>query len=808
MVARDARDALRSVGARFLVPAAMALLLTLLTGCHTVPPQHTAVDAVDVVGTKDLASGDLEDTMATAPSAKFLGLFQGFVYDYELFDRYVFQKDLERVERYCRARGYYEAHARAGRITTKSKGHVRVEVSVEEGKPVLLERADISESVHLDPKVLKAARKAMFDQMGLNQPFDEDKFSAAETAVRRVFTDNGYAFTQTLRKAQVDLPTRKAHSVIEVYPGEPAVFGKVTIQGIGALSEERIRLAIDIKEGEPYSTAKIDAARQSVLDLGTFSSADVLPTLGDVPTRVVPVNVKLEQTKLRAVTLGGGVEFDVVRTDLHLMAGWEDRNFFGGFRHFRVTFKPGVELYPTTVSNLVAPTNFLPEFKLRAELIQPGVIERKTNGILRVEGNYFPVIFPANVDRTSLPVLGYKEAKAAVGVERTFWKFYVSPTYNIQLDQPFAYLPPPCSNDKPSAPQLAADPGAANGCNPPVNTTEFGGLTAPVSSVILSYIDLDVHFDARNDPVHARKGFYVDNDLQVAGLGGTASDIREQPEPGDLEVVVHVEALARVDNDLQVAGLGGTASDIREQPELRVYIPIGKKITLALRATVGFVFPTNYGGNLINGTGSQAQRDQDAQILLFRGFYSGGSSDNRGYPLRSIGPHFAVPFLNPSIATSQNTRGCSPNPTNLASVSQDCKVPIGGESIWEANAELRVNVKGPLSVAAFCDTSNVSSTVGEFFGASDPAARAYNERHAGDPNFAQVATGSHTFLYPHLSCGPGIRYDTPVGPVRLDLAFRLGKNNGIDPANETSIQGIFGLNSVPLAIAFGIGESF
>ena len=261
-----------------------------------------------------------------------------------------------------------------------------------------------------------------------------------------------------------------------------------------------------------------------------------------------------------------------------------------------------------------------------------------------------------------------------------------------------------------------------------------------------------------------------------------------------------------VDNDFQVAGLGGTGADIREQPELRVYIPLGKRVTLALRGTVGFLWPTNYGNNLINGTGQQAERDQDAQILLFRGFYSGGSSDNRGYPLRSIGPHYAVPFLNPSIATNQNTRGCSPNPTNLASVAQDCKVPIGGESIWEANAELRVNVKGPLSVAAFCDTSNVSSTVGEFFGGSDPGAKAYNERHAGDTqDFPHITEGSHTFLYPHLSCGPGIRYDTPVGPIRLDIAYRIG---GIDPANETTIEGIFGLNSVPIAIAFGIGESF
>ena len=100
------------------------------------------------------------------------------------------------------------------------------------------------------------------------------------------------------------------------------------------------------------------------------------------------------------------------------------------------------------MSQIVSPTHLLPEFKLRAELIQPGVIERKTNAVLRGELNYFPVIFPPNVDRTALPVLGYREAKGAVGLERTFWKFFVSPTYNVQIDQPFAYLEPPCASTR------------------------------------------------------------------------------------------------------------------------------------------------------------------------------------------------------------------------------------------------------------------------------------------------------------------------------------------------------------------------
>ena len=66
--------------------------------------------------------------------------------------------------------------------------------------------------------------------------------------------------------------------------------------------------------------------------------------------------------------------------------------------------------------------------------------------------------------------------------------------------------------------------------------------------------------------------------------------------------------------------------------------------------------------------------------------------------------------------------------------------------------------------------------------------------------------------HPHLSCGLGARYDTPVGPVRLDIGYRIpglqypGQGQpSVDAVEQGNIGTIFG---VPMAVAFGIGESF
>jgi outer membrane protein insertion porin family/translocation and assembly module TamA len=71
--------------------------------------------------------------------------------------------------------------------------------------------------------------------------------------------------------------------------------------------------------------------------------------------------------------------------------------------------------------------------------------------------------------------------------------------------------------------------------------------------------------------------------------------------------------------------------------------------------------------------------------------------------------------------------------------------------------------------------------------------------------------GDIRLSYLHLSCGIGVRYDTPVGPVRLDIGYRInglqvpGKQSPEQQAENGVQPTLLGL---PLAIDFGIGEAY
>lgn len=128
----------------------------------------------------------------------------------------------------------------------------------------------------------------------------------------------------------------------------------------------------------------------------------------------------------------------------------------------------------------------------------------------------------------------------------------------------------------------------------------------------------------------------------------------------------------------------------------------------------------------------------DSSVPLSEAFFSGGGSTLRGFPLNGAGPQRIVAACgNPSDPST-----CAP-----------IQVPVGGNQLFILNSELRVPVplKKGLGVVGFYDGGNVYSNV-------------------GFSRFAADYTNSIGF---------GFRYQTPVGPVRVDIGHNLNALPGI-----------------------------
>ena len=647
---------------RAVVIAALAIALAVVTGCTRIPRGRYAVDDLAIEGTSKVDSSDIEEKIATAESPRFLGLFRGIVLDYELFDPYILERDLARIERYYRARGYYEAHARAGRVGKVDGTHVRVNVVVEEGPAVTVGDIKIDGIATLPIDDAAAALGAVRRRLRAGRAFEEERYESEQEQLVRALTDRGYAFAKVTGRVEVDLAHHVADVFLDVKAGQPAKLGAVTINGLGPLPEAPVRRALDLSDGELYSTAKLESAKLAILALGVFSEVVVEPDLSQPGSPVVPVAVTVTPSELRSVKLGGGLELDSTRLGFHVLTGWEDRNFLGGLRRFNIELRPGVVLYPTRLPTLDKPTDVLPEARMRAELRQPGVIEARTNGIVRSEINAYPVVFSGVKTETGF-IPGYLDLTFGYGFDRTFGPFYANLSYNFQNSFPF----------------------------------DYGTTSQNREKVLLSYVELKTTLDLRNDPLKPRSGALLSNVFQFTGLP--------------------VFPMFRGEGVL-------FAKDVRVQPEIRGYVPLTRRWTLALRSTVGFLypFPSSYGDSFRPGV---EPNSEDIQLVFFRGFFSGGPNSNRGYPYRYVGPQANVNQFLPGITDQE-------------------LFPSGGLSLWEASIEVRFPIAGDLGGVAFCDASDVS-------------------RYQFDIRL----------LYPHLSCGAGVRYATPVGAIGLDVGVPI-----------------------------------
>src|SRR6185295_5371786 len=144
----------------------------------------------------------------------------------------VLERDLVRIERIYRARGFYEANVRAGRVERTKEGHVRVTIVVHEGPRVNVGEVRFENVATMPLDDSSVLFPAVRRDLRPGRAFDEDKFDDAKRKVLLALADRGYAFAKLKGTAEVDLGRHVADVTFVITPGNPARFGPVRITGL------------------------------------------------------------------------------------------------------------------------------------------------------------------------------------------------------------------------------------------------------------------------------------------------------------------------------------------------------------------------------------------------------------------------------------------------------------------------------------------------------------------------------------------------------------------------------------------------
>ena len=228
--------------------------------------------------------------------------------------------------------------------------------------------------------------------------------------------------------------------------------------------------------------------------------------------------------------------------------------------------------------------------------------------------------------------------------------------------------------------------------------------------------------------------------------------------------------------------IGSSASFLRMYYQNSTYHPLGRRFSFARAFRFGVLQPYKDTVSLA----FPAQTSAVQLIPLPERFFAGGGTSLRGFALNQAGPRDLNGF------------------------------PVGGQAILEFNQEIRFPMRLPfvgsaLGGAIFYDGGNVYSRLSRItFRAYSPAP-VFNP---AKPTECLYNCTNELNYFAH-TVGFGLRYSTPVGPIRIDLGFPINRPRFVAPicpsGNPDCLEGQNGFQGTRLPgfqIFFNLGSTF
>jgi outer membrane protein assembly complex protein YaeT len=195
--------------------------------------------------------------------------------------------------------------------------------------------------------------------------------------------------------------------------------------------------------------------------------------------------------------------------------------------------------------------------------------------------------------------------------------------------------------------------------------------------------------------------------------------------------------------------VAANARFLKEFTQTSWYLPVTERSTFAVSGRIGLIQDLGLGMKLDPDTGNLIPT---SGVPLSERFTSGGDTSNRAYALDLLGT--ACP------TQASIDAGCRPTLIDVIDLNgHPTTAPLGGRALLVLNAEYRFPISGSFGGQLFADAGNTFSDTNIRF---------------GDLKYG---------------VGTGLRYLSPVGPIRFDFGYKLKRQIlRYDPAGNAVFE--------------------
>jgi outer membrane protein assembly factor BamA len=238
---------------------------------------------------------------------------------------------------------------------------------------------------------------------------------------------------------------------------------------------------------------------------------------------------------------------------------------------------------------------------------------------------------------------------------------------------------------------------------------------------------------------------------------------------------------------LAATKIGSSASFARFFLQNSTYTPIKRGWSFARSTRVGILVP--YGDTVSLTFPAPTTPPLPTVIPLPERFFAGGGTSLRGIALNQAGPR-------------DSSTG----------------FPVGGQAVMIFNQELRFPLKLPyvgtgLGGTLFYDGGNTYSRLTRVTFRWSPPNPVFKTAYPGYPpgrfNPTQcVENCSNELNYFSHTIGVGLRYATPVGPIRVDVGYELNRPQFVIPCKNGAVLCQQATRLPSIQFFFNLGSSF
>src|SRR5262245_7743356 len=292
------------------------------------PHMDWHVKGLTITGNKQISTDDLKAQLLTK-TRSWYALWRPL----PLFNTNTFARDLERLQRYYQAQGYYETNIT---YNLEVDGYaVTPDITIVESEPVRVTRltAQLTDQPELEP-----AMQALIPSLPLHEGdiFNEERYQQADARLKEFFLQQQRGRVQVTRRAQVALDQHAAQVEYTVTAGPLTVFGPTTVEGTKEIDPSLVTRELTYKPGDPFSGTAIEKSRTNLLNLDLFRSVRLLQEESPADPAIVPMRIQVDEKPFREWQLGIGYDTE---EEFRGQIRWRHNNWFGDGRKLDVQVK-------------------------------------------------------------------------------------------------------------------------------------------------------------------------------------------------------------------------------------------------------------------------------------------------------------------------------------------------------------------------------------------------------------------------------------------------------------------------------------